>query len=415
MNMPGQAEITEKTFSCQRGFSLIELSIVLIILGVLAVPLINAYEAYKSEHAFLKNQSAMEATAVGIASYYAKNGAYPCPADPALAVTDAAGGNESRVAGNCVITGDIRVGPGTDFLSTGTATDWDFDGNPDRVLIGSVPFKTIEVSLLDSIDSYGNKVMYAVSENMTQSGSDNRGSIQVWIYDAGTDTVSGSVGIRLDSASVPINDVTPVDGLPDEGARHYVLFTTGANGLGGYTRDGVALGACTPDANQSGDDENCDGDGDFLRSGHTDIAGPRYYDDLITDSSQNFSNLWAIDLDTDSMYNTNFGNVGVGTDTPLEKLHVAGNLKASKVYSQELCDDSDNCFLPEAIGGNLDPNGDNDYSDRTGGMECGGQVMIGISEGRELCDDIKINITAGTCPDGQYVSGIAADGSIICK
>lgn len=398
----------------QQGFSLIELSIILVIMGILIVPVVQAYNLYKKDQDRSETLDGLQDVATALGQYYiSNNGIYPCPADPTLPTGNANHGVAAAPVGNCNASGNLPSFPAADFDGDGNAEDWDQTGAANDLLVmGAVPYETLQIPQSATFDSYGNKIMYAVTLSMTTPGADNRGGIQVNTY------VRPEVGPDYADPTVKVtgsNDIVAPFGLPDNGAHHYVVFSTGANGLGGYTKNGAAIGGCAADGNDIGDDENCDRDGTFLFDFASDIPGASYYDDLLLYRAWAYGSLWA--LDGEDIYNKNYGNVGVGTDTPLEKLHVNGNLKTDKLYTLEVCDDTGGCFSPRNIGGDIDPDGDGDYSDATGGMECesDGEVLVGISGGNKICEDIKIDVKLNqVCDPGEFVQGFDSDGNVIC-
>ena len=269
----------------EQGFSLLEMSILIIVLGILSVPAIQAYNNYRENRDRTETQEALNNTANALAQYFAINGRYPCPADPALPTTNANHGNEVGFGGGLCTTG------GTSIVRT--TMDWDNDGvtennpitpGPDTIVIGSVPYVTLQIPLPDSLDARGNKLTYVVTEQMAQTGggvADTWGAIQVHVQ-SGTGATTPQITFSPDGPDpdlLPDND-TDGNGFVDTGYFHAVLISHGLNGTGGYSKEGTLLAACpAADADNVGDDENCDNDGNFLFSYSWDVPGANYYDD----------------------------------------------------------------------------------------------------------------------------------------
>jgi prepilin-type N-terminal cleavage/methylation domain-containing protein len=76
----------------QNGFSLVELSITLIIIGVLAAAALQAYNSYYQNRLIQKTTENIEYVNDRIAGFVEEHGFYPCPAAPS---------DPSGVATNC--------------------------------------------------------------------------------------------------------------------------------------------------------------------------------------------------------------------------------------------------------------------------------------------------------------------------
>lgn len=388
------------------GFSLLEMSILLIIVGILAVPAIEAYNQYKDRTNRQQNRDRVGLVSGALAEFFASNGRYPCPADPQLGPGAPNYGVETinALLNDCIVSPGMReVNSAT--IPTGAFNnpdDWNLNGTnaDDRIVIGSVPFATLRIPVLNSEDTFGSKLVYAVTKNMAAlpagvpAAVSTWGGIQIQQFDQ-----SGVLSLRYNlrdnnGDGIADNDLDSVpNGIPDEGAAHFVVFSTGATRQGGFPKGAYAFGTppipCTADGNNTGDDENCDyltsvaEGGTFLNVITSDVAGANFYDDIISFETFSVAALWRQTGPTNQdLYNVNSGRVGIGTQAPQQKLHVEGNVLVDQVRVQEVCDQSGTrCFNPSVIGG--------DPLLGTGGMNCisGGTIeyMTGISQGTPDC------------------------------
>ncbi len=159
------------------------------------------------------------------------NGAYPCPA-PLSAPRGTPG--FGRAVSSCIT--DTKGVPVSQDDKTGTLTAAGRDRQ--NVRIGFLPFRSLGIPDAKSVDGWGRLLQYAVTEKMTLPDRFNQ-------MDGAIDVVAEDRGSRL----------TP------PGTAQYVVFSTGADGIGGYSADGVAHAPCRADLAEG---ENCNGDAVFM-------------------------------------------------------------------------------------------------------------------------------------------------------
>lgn len=397
------------------GFTLIEMAICIIIIGIMVTPMIGMYQAYQMQKKVTQTRDNIDFISMQISNFVGPQGRYPCPADRALPVTDANYGREfdancdpaaiGLTVGSCTPNGGICM---VEAGAAGLSTDHDGDGAKDPVLIGAVPIRSIrDVNVPDgfanlvpdesAIDGWKNKLTYAVSATMTNSATYN----PKW-------GVIDAVNERY----------TPTANINGDG--HYAIISHGPDGKGAFTMAGSKHRNCgsivkdfsltpigiTSDAR---DNENCnDQDTTFMQSismykGNS----ANYFDDIVYFVKSRNSNPWQYISTssgiTENIRNTNNNNVGILNTNPTEKLDVTGTIKAdNNVLVSKICDTSGaNCFDVNKIAGT--------------GMACpSGQVAKGITNGSIVCVTPTFSsINPTNCSPG-YVKGIRTDGSVLC-
>lgn len=357
----------------QSGFTLIELSLVLIIVSLLILPLLAMYTNYVIGKRITDTNENIETSTNYISTFFSATGRYPCPADPALAPTAANYGVES-----CVVTGSIVSTPG---LRTAANT----------VLIGAVPITTIRNVLsagddgffpsASTLDGWDNRLTYAVTSSLTTTGTYKFYDGQVGAVD---EFASNTAGINNDA--------------------HFAIVSHGANGSGAFSSFGTAVAVCP--AAGSRENENCNGDARFMAAlGVYEGAGANYFDDIAYFRKSSGASLWNFVPGTGHIYNLNTSNVGVNTDTPASKLDVVGTLRATNnIKVERVCTaDGSKCFNVKDISG-------------TTGINCAGtNVMTGITNGSTDCvaPTYAAPVNVNCAP--AWITGIRTDGCVKCS
>lgn len=239
----------------QKGFTLLELAISMVIVGLLMVGAVSAYTVYNQKEQVTKTQSNIDEVNEAIAAFQQEHGFFPCPAAPG----DASASSGPGTASDCSVgTGAPDGVPNAQGLIsnvTGQMRPALPAGLQNlRVRIGVVPI-TVNVpgeglrQLVSGermVDGWRNRLTYAVIEQMAMDGP--------------TFNAAGTGAIRIQRRG----------GGPDvDGTARFIVLSHGPDGVGAYTATGAVRQPCGVG---SDDDINCDGDNVFTSIG---LAGTR--------------------------------------------------------------------------------------------------------------------------------------------
>lgn len=291
------------------GFTLLELSIGLTIVSILAAGALTVGGVVVEQQRFTDTNTRVDEIRQALIDYFKVNGRLPCVAPQNIAMGDTGYGAEltSCATGAAATGATIRIRADGSACSA-SATD------ANCVRIGAVPVRTLGLSDAAAADDYGNKLFYAVSEDMTDATKVTAASGRVTIIDGTGATVAQGTGTT--------------------GAA-FAVVSPGPDGKGAYKLiNGVQAIACGSSANL--DVENCNNNavfrdtqfnnGNQAASFYDDIPAwaPKYL--LTTASTSTANSLWAetapniYAIGTDNDVNT--GNVGIGTTSPQNRFDV---------------------------------------------------------------------------------------------
>lgn len=413
--------VQRQSGSSEKGFSLIEVCIALIIIGLILTPLFQYWNALAIKAKIENTTSNLRVTRAALEKFVLKNGHYPIPASPGLALNDANYGLPQAEASlvPCLpnVTQACRIAAVTPSLR-------DDDGNsaPDEVFIGSVPFQTLGITERNAIDGYGNKLLYVVSQTQTNPAT--------------YDDEFGIISLRYnDDTALPNSDST-IDVL---------LLSHGEDGRGAFSINGVQPHPCG-DPDQVRDYQNCqntsvfDSGIDIIDSfgntrsgksrGNSVLAWMDHYEVLRTPLIDE----WAELANTENMHNRNLSSVRIGVVSNDETIgvDVDGDVRTRSsditnpdgLFTNDICMfGTNNCATVGFIGTDTAPAApvNNLPASDTDGIRCpNGVAMIGIAGGNQVCQSSAMRVTPPanivySCPAAQPIAkGITAAGVIQC-
>ena len=399
--------------TAQRGFTLIEMAIVIMIVGVLIAAGGRAYVQYQKHLAIKDTKQDIASVNQAIEDFLLLNGRYPCPAPLTVASTSPEYGRETDCSDTTIAVGASGTvdGQADAFFITQSSASRTVDytnqitGDPTvgarpRVRVGAIPFRNLGIEEEESYDGYRKRLMYVVTEQQAVA--------ETFESDDG--------GIKIVNASG--DDITSI---PE--SAHFLVFSYGENEAGSYTYGGTRI----PCATAGKESENCDIDRDneyiLAQTSTAGTSNVSQYDDIMV--YEYFEEpLWQKSASTNPVHQKDIhikkiGNVGLGKTAsiaPNEEFQVDGVVRAQDdpdtpeleglIQSSNICDydsKSPTCFPSSLIAGQL-AEGE--------GMSCPpGQFMIGIANGAPICREEVIL----KCPSGKLLAGIKSDGSLNCN
>ena len=389
---------SKNQFHSPEGFTLLELSIVILVVGVLLTPLLRLYQTYQIEELTRKTKEHITVATNGIGIFSPIR--LPCPADRSLSPNNPAYGFEVC---NLALIPNCTPFSNQGICQTNGSRDADGNGVIDKVVIGGVPLRwvsptgdVLNLPLIkgdDLFDAWDRKLTYAVSAVLMDPAR----------TDAKNDFKFGSISALDENGN-------PTAGIIPPGDAQFVVLSHGSLGNGAFVREGIHI-PCPAGMVES---ENCNNDFTFVQAiGSYEGSGATYYDDLSHFYAEASGDLWAPLTDalgnpTNHIINLNANNVGIRTTTPMTRLDVNGNIDADTVRSDLYCNAAGaDCIPFDNFVGNP-------------GYEClPNKVPTKIQGNKFVCVNPVITLPAGyagvTCAGpGNWIQGILSNGCVIC-
>lgn len=369
---------TKTEFDNARGYTLVEVAIVIMIVGILLAPALSLYNRWMDRQEVEETELSISRVETSIANFLSMYGRYPCPA-----AMDAQPGDVDYGYEDCTATAPgvrTAVSFNTALASAGNQS----------ILIGSLPFRKLNLQEQNSYDAYGNRFSYAV-----------------------TDILTDATTFNLGEGGITIVDSTGANALEEPHTAHFAIVTHGENDDGAITRNGVMAGTCSGLLDQ----ENCDYDETFMKS---DIRNG--YDDIIVQSTTRLINEWQYTSPTsEDVVLSNASMFGIGIEDSVELASASGLTVLESVandaviyvsggafFSNEICDYDDTaCFEALAIAGQISESEGMDCVDGSGNPS----FLVGVEDGGPVCE----NNIVFSCPAGEFFAGLNSDGELVCS
>ena len=331
---PNKVSTCGKSQIRKNGFTLLELSVVILISGIMLIPLVRLYANYVEQQKIDKTVTNLDNIRNNIAARPVR---YPCPSDRSIARGDSGYGME--VCDTAVIPLCTTANQG--ICKVRGSRNTNADSQPDWILIGGVPLSyyrvytgnnpaTPDTTTLESLfgggdieDGYHNLLNYAVSEetynvaNLTAAENYKHG-----VINAIDENDNQTAGVTL------------------PGDAQFVVWSSGEDGSGAYSTNGVPVAACPVGQK---DEENCNKNFTFRQGlSNYDAAGSDHFDDKSLFYLQRSGDLWTKVVfngnPTSHIVNLNTATVNVKTalTSGIYKLYVNGNIKASTLLTDLL-------------------------------------------------------------------------------
>lgn len=224
---------TVKHQNSERGYTLVEMAMVMLIVGIIVSGGLFVWHLYKVEQSKELTETRRFRISLYMEDFKSIYGRYPCPARYDAVRGDA----DYGVEGVCT---DVSVPPGS--CSNGYCVEQSErqvtmpDGSlvTPRVRRGAIPFRTLFMDEAESYDAYRARYSYAVTELLTnwQTFSPVRGGISV----------------------VDNHPTTPATVVSPAASALYFVFSHGSDNIGAYDVHGNLIHPCN---GPMLDNENC--------------------------------------------------------------------------------------------------------------------------------------------------------------
>ncbi len=218
----------KKTKKTKSGVSLIELSVVILIISILAAGAVSVSGSFLVNAKNKKTRDRMEAIYKALGSYVARNYYLPCPASMELTKSDANYGVEE---GDAAATNTARLCNEAGVYKSNDVAN---------LVYGMVPVNTLSLSDEMAEDGFGNRFGYVVTNYLASPNySDTTGSFSEG-FSYYTETESEMINIYQSQSGNVIENIA------------FAIISHGANGLGAYGPNSTTQNTTTGISKQEG-------------------------------------------------------------------------------------------------------------------------------------------------------------------
>jgi prepilin-type N-terminal cleavage/methylation domain-containing protein len=201
------------------GFSLIELSIVMLIVGVLIYATLTAGAQQLDIARIIQTKAKLEKIETALALHLKLFGYLPCPAYGTDATASPNFGKQSKAA--------TPANSGSDGIVNSANCIANLEDFIPVVYVGVVPVETLGLNSESMFDGWGNRITYIVSKNCVDP--DN------WVS---TNKYKCTDGVSGNGASITLKGKNN-QAWPTPNLAVYISISHGRSGNGAWSRDGV--------------------------------------------------------------------------------------------------------------------------------------------------------------------------------
>lgn len=221
----------------QKGFTLIEISIVLIIIGIITGLILTSLNVFLKQSREKETLAKIETIKESILLYARTNSRLPCPSDPELEISNV----------NAITESNCAAAPAGGIIDTGA------------IRIGALPIRTLNLSPEHLYDGWHRKFTYVVTRNL----STTRANFLA--------TPNGSISVKNESG---ISLTTP------DNSAAFLIISHGSDNRGSYSGlDGGTKMPCN--AAEGLDFDNCNDDNSFVETFYKNNGSNTDYDDIL--------------------------------------------------------------------------------------------------------------------------------------
>lgn len=212
--------------SGRKAFSLVELSVVIVIISIVAVMGLEGAAIYMDRTAYNVTRDRLREIDDAIVAFKKVNGRLPCPsfinlpgATTSLSLTDSCIGKEYFSPGNCTAVANCGLG-----VITGTSLQ-----------IGEVPVRDLGLPISYMMDGYGDRFRYIITNGMGNSAA---------LFNSTADAITIRSGKLATTCTTDCQDL---------GLASYVVYSHGRDRRNAITKNGVHSGVLWYES----DDDKC--------------------------------------------------------------------------------------------------------------------------------------------------------------